>query len=160
MAMLDINEIQEILPHRYPMLLVDRIVELTEKTIVGIKNVTINEPFFAGHFPSFPIMPGVLVVEAMAQIGGVLLQKSVPNPGNQLVLLASIEGAKFRKPVIPGDQLRVEITLLRNKPSLAKLQGVATVDGAVVAEATILCKLAKKAEAKTSSVQVPEPQMA
>src|ERR1700719_4289703 len=108
MAILDVNEIRKILPHRYPMLLVDRIVELEAERIVGIKNVTGNEPFFMGHFPDFPVMPGVLIVEAMAQTAGVLVLKSIPDRETKLVLLVSIDAAKFRRPVVPGDQLRIE----------------------------------------------------
>jgi beta-hydroxyacyl-ACP dehydratase FabZ len=107
MPILDIQAIRDILPHRYPMLLVDAIVELEAERIVGIKNVTVNEPFFVGHFPDFPVMPGVLVVEAMAQVAGVLVLKSIPDRKNKLVLLASIEQAKFRRPVLPGHQLRI-----------------------------------------------------
>src|SRR6185295_14428437 len=105
MDTLDINEIRRILPHRYPMLLVDRIDELEAERVVGIKNVTANEPFFSGHFPDFPVMPGVLIVEAMAQVAGVLVLSQIPDRAKKLVLLASVDGAKFRKPVRPGDQL-------------------------------------------------------
>lgn len=147
MDILDINEIRRILPHRYPMLLVDRILELEAERIVGIKNVTANEPFFGGHFPDFPVMPGVLIVEAMAQTAGVLVLKSIPDRDQKLVLLVSIESARFRKPVVPGDQLRIEMTLLKRKASVAKMAGKATVHGAVVAEAEVMCKLAEKGEA-------------
>src|ERR1700733_8339085 len=109
MTVLDINEIRAILPHRYPFLLVDRIVELEADRVVGIKNVTANEPFFMGHFPDFPVMPGVLIVEAMAQVAGVVVLSSIPDRHKKLVLLASVEQAKFRKPVRPGDQLRIEM---------------------------------------------------
>src|SRR5579883_2590386 len=109
MSILDINEIRGILPHRYPFLLVDRIVELEAERIVGIKNVTTNEPFFQGHFPDFPVMPGVLIVEAMAQVAGVLVLSRIPDRHNKLVLLASVEQAKFRRPVVPGDQLVMEM---------------------------------------------------
>ena len=146
METLDINEIRRILPHRYPMLLVDRIVELEAERIVGIKNVTANEPFFSGHFPDFPVMPGVLIVEAMAQAAGVLVLKSIEDRASKLVLLVSIEYAKFRKPVVPGDQLRMELIMLKRKASVAKMSGKATVDGALVAEAEVMCKLADKPE--------------
>ena len=144
MPILDIEEIRNILPHRYPMLLVDRILELEPERIVGIKNVTVNEPFFQGHFPDFPVMPGVLIVEAMAQVAGVLVLKTIPDRASKLVLLAGIDNAKFRKPVLPGDQLRIEMKVVRKKASVAKMQGVATVDGAVVAEVEVLCKLADR----------------
>src|SRR5215831_9178271 len=108
MSILDVNEIRQILPHRYPMLLVDRIVEFEPERIVGIKNVTANEPFFNGHFPDYPVMPGVLIVEAMAQTAGVLVLKTIEDRHTKLVLLVSIEYAKFRKPVVPGDELRME----------------------------------------------------
>jgi 3-hydroxyacyl-[acyl-carrier-protein] dehydratase len=143
---MDIQWIQEILPHRYPFLLVDRIEELEPERIVGIKNVTINEPFFIGHFPDFPVMPGVLIVEAMAQVAGVLVLSQIENRKSKLVLLASVEEAKFRKPVRPGDQLRIEMKVLKRKSSIAKMYGTASVDGAVVAEATMLCKLADRTE--------------
>jgi beta-hydroxyacyl-ACP dehydratase FabZ len=146
MPILDVNEIRQILPHRYPMLLVDRIIELEAERIVGIKNVTANEPFFSGHFPDFPVMPGVLIVEAMAQTAGVLVLKSVEDRHRKLVLLVSIEYAKFRKQVVPGDQLRMELTMIKRKASVAKMSGKATVDGALVAEAEVMCKLADKPE--------------
>lgn len=146
MPILDVNEIRRILPHRYPFLLIDRITELEADRIVGIKNVTANEPFFIGHFPDFPVMPGVLIVEAMAQTAGVLVLKSIPDRHRKLVLLVSIEQAKFRKPVVPGDQLRIEMTMLRRKASVAKMSGKATVDGVLVAEAEVMCKLADKEE--------------
>ena len=146
MPILDTNEIRKILPHRYPMLLVDRIIELEAERIVGIKNVPANEPFFAGHFPDFPVMPGVLIVEAMAQTAGVLVLKSIPDRDRKLVLLVSVEFAKFRKPVVPGDQLRIEMILLKRKASVAKMSGKATVDGVTVAEAEVMCKLVDKSE--------------
>jgi 3-hydroxyacyl-[acyl-carrier-protein] dehydratase len=146
MPVMDIQQIQQILPHRYPFLLVDRIEEIEAERIVGIKNVTINEPFFVGHFPDFPVMPGVLIVEAMAQVAGVLVLSQIEDRKNKLVLLASVEEAKFRRPVRPGDQLRIEMTFARRKQTIAKMFGTASVDGNVVAEATMLCKLADRAE--------------
>jgi 3-hydroxyacyl-[acyl-carrier-protein] dehydratase len=144
MPILDIEEIRSILPHRYPMLLVDRILELEPDRIVGIKNITVNEPFFQGHFPEFPVMPGVLIVEAMAQVAGVLVLKEIPDRANKLVLLAGVDNAKFRRPVLPGDQLRIEMKVIKKKASVAKMNGTATVDGAVVAEVEVLCKLADR----------------
>ncbi len=141
---LDIDAIREILPHRYPFLLVDRIEELETERVVGIKNVTVNEPFFAGHFPDYPVMPGVLIIEAMAQVAGVLVLSGIPDRKTKLVLLAGVDGAKFRKPVRPGDQLRMEMKILRSRASMAKVSGVATVDGTIVAEAEMLCVLAER----------------
>ena len=138
---LDIDAIREVLPHRYPFLLVDRIEELETERVVGIKNVTVNEPFFAGHFPDYPVMPGVLIIEAMAQVAGVLVLNSIPDRHTKLVLLASIEEAKFRKPVRPGDQLRIEMKLSKRKANIAKMHGTATVNGVVVAEAEMMCML-------------------
>jgi 3-hydroxyacyl-[acyl-carrier-protein] dehydratase len=157
---MDIQEIREILPHRYPMLLVDRIIEMGEDRIVGLKNVSANEPFFVGQFPDFPVKPGVLVVEAMAQVAGVLVLKSIQNRKDRLVLLASVEEAKFRKPVVPGDQLRIEMTLTRRKATIAKMQGIATVDGTVVAEAIVMCKLAEKQGSQNAQTEIPVPQLA
>lgn len=144
MSVLDIQAIREILPHRFPMLLVDRIVEMEPDRIVGIKNVTVNEPFFAGHFPDFPVMPGVLIIEAMAQVAGVLVLKEIGNRKEKLVLLASVDQAKFRRPVLPGDQLRIEMKVAKRKASVVKMYGQATVDGVVVAEAEVMCKLADR----------------
>jgi 3-hydroxyacyl-[acyl-carrier-protein] dehydratase len=141
---LDVTDIRQILPHRYPFLLVDRIVELEAERVVGIKNVTVNEPFFAGHFPDFPVMPGVLIVEAMAQTAGVLVLKSIPNRDEKLVFLVSVDAARFRKPVVPGDTLRLEMTVIKRKGSVAKMAGRATVDGVLVAEAEVMCKLEDK----------------
>jgi UDP-3-O-[3-hydroxymyristoyl] N-acetylglucosamine deacetylase / 3-hydroxyacyl-[acyl-carrier-protein] dehydratase len=133
---LGIEEIMKVLPHRYPFLLVDRVVEIEEgKRIVGIKNVTINEPFFQGHFPGHPIMPGVLIIEAMAQVGGMLLMGAVPDPDKKVVYFTSLNNVKWRRPVKPGDQLRFELELLQVRGMMCKMQGVAKVDGEVVAEA-------------------------
>jgi len=144
MAILDVNDIRRILPHRYPFLLVDRIVELEAERVVGIKNVTANEPFFAGHFPDFPVMPGVLIVEAMAQAAGVLVLRTIEDRDNKLVFLVSVDAARFRKPVVPGDTLRLEMTVIKRKGSVAKMAGRATVDGVLVAEAEVMCKLEDK----------------
>src|SRR5258708_35907413 len=113
MSCLNIEQIRDILPHRYPFLLVDRIEELEAERVVGIKNVTVNEPFFVGHFPDYPVMPGVLVIEAMAQVAGVLVLSQIEDRKSKLVLLAGVNNAKFRRPVRPGDQLRIEMKLLR-----------------------------------------------
>jgi UDP-3-O-[3-hydroxymyristoyl] N-acetylglucosamine deacetylase/3-hydroxyacyl-[acyl-carrier-protein] dehydratase len=141
----DINVIQEIMPHRYPFLLVDRILELEDrKRVVGIKNVSINEPFFSGHFPGHPIMPAVLIVEAMAQVGGILLLSSVDNPEKYLVYFMGIDNAKFRKPVMPGDQIIFELEMISLKKKFCKMKGKAFVDGAVVAEADLLSTIVKR----------------
>jgi beta-hydroxyacyl-ACP dehydratase FabZ len=134
---LDITMIQKILPHRYPFLLVDRIIECTDQRVVGIKNVTINEPFFQGHFPGKPIMPGVLIIEAMAQVGGVGALNIKDNLG-KLAYFMSIKEAKFRKPVVPGDQLVMEIEILKRKLSMMQARGVAKVDGEIVTEAEFM----------------------
>ena len=144
MPAMDIQAIRDILPHRYPMLLVDRIEELEPDRIVGIKNVTVNEPYFVGHFPDFPVMPGVMIVESMAQVAGVLVLSTIPDRHTKLVLLASVDEAKFRKPVRPGDQLRIEMKLLKRKATIAKMSGTACVNGEVVAEAVMMCKLADR----------------
>ena len=138
---LDINAIMKIMPHRYPFLLIDRILSLEENRVIGIKNVTINEPFFVGHFPGHPIMPAVLIIEAMAQCGGVLLLNAVDRPKEKLVYFIGIDRAKFRKPVRPGDQLRFELTLLRLKSRICKMEGKAYVDGDLVAEAELLSSI-------------------
>ncbi len=153
---LDIQAIKEILPHRYPFLLVDRILELEPERVVGIKNVTADEPFFAGHFPDFPVMPGVLIVEAMAQVAGVLVLKALGTK-QRAVYLASIDQAKFRRPVVPGDQLRIEMKVGKRKATVAKMYGTATVDGHVVAEAELMCKLADVGPAEAPA---PAPQEA
>ena len=136
---MDVSKIMELLPHRYPFLLVDRILEIqgTQK-IVGLKNVTINEPFFQGHFPGHPIMPGVLIVEAMAQTGGLLLMEQVKERENKVVYFMSLDAVKFRKPVVPGDQLRMEVEMLQFRGKIAKMKGVALVDGQVATEAEMM----------------------
>jgi 3-hydroxyacyl-[acyl-carrier-protein] dehydratase len=144
MPVLDIQAIEKILPHRYPFLLIDRILELEDMRVVALKNVTMNEPFFQGHFPAFPVMPGVLIIEAMAQAAAVLVLNRVEDRENKIVFFASINEAKFRRPVVPGDQLRVEVTFLKLKPSVAKVQGRATVDGQLVAEAEIVATLSDR----------------
>src|SRR5215510_6104552 len=137
-TILDITQILAILPHRYPFLLVDRIIEYEpRKRVVGIKNITLNEPFFVGHFPGAPVMPGVLIVEAMAQTAGVMMLANVPDRDSKLVFFTGIDSAKFRKPVVPGDQLRLELTVLRLRPRYVKLRGEAYVDGQLVAKAAI-----------------------
>jgi len=143
---LDIHEILKILPHRYPFLLIDRVLELKRKErIVAIKNVTINEPFFNGHFPGLPIMPGVLIVEAIAQAGGALLLTEVEDRTDKVMVFTGIERAKFRRPVSPGDQLRIEVEVMgwRAVPRMiaVKMHGVASVAGKRVAEATVSCQL-------------------
>src|SRR5437879_9999642 len=157
MPILDVNEIRRILPHRYPMLLVDRIIELEAERIVGIKNVTANEPQFTGHFPDFPVMPGVLIVEAMAQTAGILVLHNMPDRANKLVLLVAIENARFRRPVVPGDTLRMEMKILKRKASVAKMAGVATVDGVVVAEAEVMGKLAAEEEKPPAALEINAP---
>ncbi len=157
MPSLDVQQILEVLPHRYPMLMVDKIVEITDQSIVGIKNVTFNEPHFAGHFPGFPVMPGVLIIEAMAQVSGILVGKVAPHTRGKIMFLASVDEAKFRKPVVPGDELRIEMKLLRLKHTVAKIQGTATVGGQVVAEATLMCKLTDKDSGAPPAPAVVEP---
>jgi 3-hydroxyacyl-[acyl-carrier-protein] dehydratase len=139
---LDITEIMAILPHRYPFLLIDRVVEMErKKRIVAIKNVTANEPQFTGHFPDYPVMPAVMTVEAMAQAGGALLLTEVPDRESKLMLFTGIDEARFRRQVVPGDQVRIEVTVLNWRSRVVKMQGVCTVDGAVAAEAIITCML-------------------
>src|SRR5271168_710178 len=137
---LDIRQIMAILPHRYPFLLIDRIVESSrKKRIVAIKNVTMNEPFFQGHFPDYAIMPGVLMVEAIAQAGGVLLLPEVPEHETKLLVFSGVDRARFRRPVTPGDQLRIEVDVLNWRPLAARLLGKAYVEGKLACEATIMC---------------------
>jgi len=141
-ALLNIEKILQILPHRYPFLMVDRVLEIKKgESIIAIKNVTCNEPFFSGHFPEKKVMPGVLVMEAIAQAGGVLLFHSIPDPQNKLLFLTKIDNTKFRKPVVPGDQLRIEASIVRMKHKFCHLRGKALVDGEVVAEADAMAYL-------------------
>jgi 3-hydroxyacyl-[acyl-carrier-protein] dehydratase len=139
---LDIHDIMRILPHRYPFLLIDRVIDLVRmKRIVAIKNVTINEPFFAGHFPDMPIMPGVLIVEAVAQAGGALLLTEIPDRQHKLMVFTGIEKARFRRPVVPGDQLRIEVDVKAWRGDAVRMQGIAYVEDKKVAEATVTCRL-------------------
>lgn len=136
---MDVTDILSILPHRYPMLLVDRVLEIEPgRRIVGLKNVSANEPYFAGHFPGRPVMPGVLIVEAMAQCGGLLLMEGLERAEEKVIYFLAVDGVKFRRPVVPGDQLRLELELIQGRGRRGRLKGVAKVDGKVAAEATIL----------------------
>ena len=145
---LDIHGIQKILPHRYPFLLVDGIEEMERrKSIVGIKNVTINEPFFQGHFPGNPVMPGVLIIESLAQTGGLLLLTEFPDREKKLLYFVAIDGARFRRPVVPGDQLKLNVLVTGWRGDFFKMDGKATVNGELAAEATLMCKVADRASA-------------
>jgi UDP-3-O-[3-hydroxymyristoyl] N-acetylglucosamine deacetylase/3-hydroxyacyl-[acyl-carrier-protein] dehydratase len=139
---IDAARILELLPHRYPFLLVDRILEVVGDTrIVGLKNVTLNEPFFPGHFPGHPIMPGVLIVEAMAQTGGVLLLDKIEDPQSKVVYFMSLDGVKFRRPVVPGDQLLMEVEVLQNRGRTVRLKGMAYVGDQLAAEAEMMARI-------------------
>jgi UDP-3-O-[3-hydroxymyristoyl] N-acetylglucosamine deacetylase/3-hydroxyacyl-[acyl-carrier-protein] dehydratase len=141
-VVMDIGRILDVIPHRYPFLLVDRIIEVEgTRRIVGIKNVTINEPFFQGHFPGHPIMPGVLIIEAMAQVGGMLLLGTIEDPDQKVVYFMSLDNVKFRRPVLPGDQLRCELEMLQNRGRTCRMKGVAFVEGQVVAEAEMMARV-------------------
>ena len=141
----DIQEIMDLLPHRYPFLLIDRVIEFERgKRLVALKNVTVNEPCFQGHFPGHPIMPGVLVVEAMAQAGAILMMSEIPDRHSKLVVFTGIERAKFRRPVIPGDQIRFEIEALAMRSRAGRMQGRALVDGKLACEATLTCQIVPK----------------
>jgi beta-hydroxyacyl-ACP dehydratase FabZ len=145
--MLTIQQILKLLPHRYPMLLVDRILEIEEgKRIVGLKNVTANEPFFQGHFPGAPVMPGVLIVEAMAQCGAIIFLLDLPDREKKLFMFGGVDKARFRKPVVPGDQLIMECEVLQRRSSTARIKGVAKVGGNVVAEAELLSVMTDRPE--------------
>jgi 3-hydroxyacyl-[acyl-carrier-protein] dehydratase len=154
---MDIIEIQKFLPHRYPFLLLDRVVEMERlKRIVTIKNVSINEPFFQGHFPGQPVMPGVLILESMAQAGGLLLLQEIPNRDEKLMYLASMNNVKFRRPVVPGDQLRVEVNIVTWKGDLCKVEGKAYVDGKLCTEASLMCVMVDRVAAEIPEVTAPQ----
>ncbi|RUM29654.1 MAG: 3-hydroxyacyl-[acyl-carrier-protein] dehydratase FabZ [Aquifex sp.] len=150
---MDIQEIMNILPHRYPILLVDKILEIEEgKRIVGLKNVSVNEPVFQGHFPGFPLFPGVYILEAMAQVGGILMIKSLNlEIGKYAIVFAGIDGARFKRPVYPGDQLILELEVISLKKALSKMKGVAKVNGEIVAEATLLAAARKLEDIKKNA---------
>lgn len=139
--MKDIQDILEVMPHRYPILLIDRVLEMGEKTIRAIKNVTFNEPHFMGHFPGHPVMPGVLLVEAMAQAGGFLLLSQIEDRENKLIYFTGIDNCRFRRPVVPGDQVVFDIEVISIKRTFAKIHGRATVDGEVACEADMMSAL-------------------
>jgi len=152
MSVMEQAEIQALLPHRYPFLLVDRVQELDpDKRIVGIKNVTVNEPFFQGHFPGRPVMPGVLILEAMAQVGALLAFKSMGNATRPVVYLTGIDGAKFRKPVVPGDRLRFEIDVVKKRAPFWKMQGKAFVEDELVCEAEVTAMVTEEKTVKSDA---------
>jgi 3-hydroxyacyl-[acyl-carrier-protein] dehydratase len=158
---IDIGGILKLLPHRYPLLLIDRVIEIVRaKRIVAIKNVTINEQFFVGHFPGYPIMPGVLIVEAMAQAGAALLFTEVTDRDDKLLVFTGIERARFRRPVTPGDQLRIEVDVLAFRGTAGRLQGKAYVDGKLACEAVVTCRLLQRPKAQAteavSATDTPE----
>jgi 3-hydroxyacyl-[acyl-carrier-protein] dehydratase len=153
----DVTQIQEILPHRYPFLMVDGILEMERlKRIVGIKNVTINESYFQGHFPGQPVMPAVLIIESMAQTGGLLLLLEIPDRENKLIYFVAVDDARFRRPVVPGDQLRIEMDVLSWRGDFCKLAGKALVDGKLAAEAILMCKMMDRAPASKPTVEAQE----
>jgi len=155
---LNIGDLMELLPHRYPMLLLDRVVEIVRaKRIVALKNVTVNEPFFVGHFPGYPIMPGVLIVEAMAQAGAALLFTEHKKRDDKLLLFTGIERARFRRPVTPGDQLRIEVEVLAYRGTAGRLQGKAYVDGKLACEAVVTCRLLSRAPGARGDAAEGEP---
>jgi 3-hydroxyacyl-[acyl-carrier-protein] dehydratase len=146
-----------ILPHRYPFLLIDRVIDLVRmKRIVAIKNVTINEPFFAGHFPNMPIMPGVLIVEAVAQAGGALLLTEIPDREHKLMVFTGIEKARFRRPVVPGDQLRIEVDVKAWRGDAVRMQGIAYVEDKKVAEAIVTCRLVDRERGRSAQAEADD----
>lgn len=153
--LMDVIEIQKLLPHRYPFLMIDGIEEIERlKRIVGVKNVTINEAHFQGHFPGKPIMPGVLIIEAMAQTGGLLLLMEIPDREKKLLYFVAIDGARFRRPVVPGDQLKIEVKVVSWRGDFCKLDGKATVNGEAAAEAILMCKMVdREPEVKKETVE-------
>lgn len=163
-APLDIVEIMEILPHRYPFLLIDRVIEIErKKRIVALKNVTVNEPFFQGHFPNYPIMPGVLMVEAIAQAGGALLLTEFPDRHEKLVLFTGIESARFRRPIVPGDQARIEVEVVNWRPRAVRMQGNVYVAGKLACEAIVMCQIVprrRKSTAADDAAPAAQPQEA
>ncbi len=153
---MDVQQIMQILPHRYPLLLIDRVLEVEPKQrIVCLKNVSVNEPQFTGHFPDYPLMPGVLMVEAIAQAGGLLLLNDIPDREDKLMVFTGIDGAKFRRPVVPGDQVRIEVKVLQWRTRAVKMQGTATVDGKVACEATVMCQLVPRPGPATKAAVLP-----
>ena len=155
---LDINDILRILPHRFPFLMIDRVIDITRRErIVAIKNVTMNEPFFAGHFPNLPIMPGVLIVEAIAQAGGALLLTEVEDRAEKLMVFTGIERARFRRPVVPGDQLRIEVEVKAWRVSAVRMEGKVFVGDKRVAEATVTCQLVDRSRTRPEAADA-EPE--
>lgn len=157
----DIQEILGLLPHRYPFLLIDRVVEFERgKRLVAIKNVTMNEPFFQGHFPGYPLMPGVLIVEAMAQAGAIIMLHEIPDRDKKLAVFTGIDKAKFRRPVTPGDQLRIEVNVLAFKSRLGRMEAQALVDGKVACQATLTCSIVSKVREPQPEAGAAQPEAA